>query len=472
MSKTLIWILIFFILLFFFIYGFSNSYISRNLSNLAYVFSLGIDKGENSKFKITAQFTKNSAISKGNSSDDSSNFVLTSCEADSIFSGINLINSYIGREVNLAHCSVVVFSKEIAEQGISEEIYSLINNEEIRPGANLVISNCSAYDYINNVKPNIETLASHYYETFSITSKFTGYIADITIGNFFNDLSGKSGDSTAILGGLNLTARDDDNKTSEKNNSSSSGGSESGSSSTESSSKDSENSNNSSEDSSNNSESGGESSENSPSSSNEQNSTQSNVITSQENLIAGSSSISGERGTENLGLAVFKNDKYCGDLTVSETISHLLINNKISTCVVSINNPLNDGSKMELQISPEKKAKINTKIENDKLKINVKLDLVADIISLDNEIDYENNVILEKVSETASSYFNEELNKYFNKISKEYSVDIDKFCLSSLKYFPTEKDFENFNWDEKYKNAEFSTDINVNVVSSLLVTKT
>ena len=107
-----------------------------------------------------------------------------------------------------------------------------------------------------------------------------------------------------------------------------------------------------------------------------------------------------------------------------------------------------------------------------KLKINVKLDLVADIISLDNEIDYENNVILEKVSETASSYFNEELNKYFNKVSKEYSVDIDKFCLSSLKYFPTEKDFENFNWDEKYKNAEFSTDINVNVVSSLLVTKT
>ena len=287
MSKTLIWILIFFILLFFFIYGFSNSYISRNLSNLAYVFSLGIDKGENAKFKITAQFTKNSAISKGNSSDDSSNFVLTSCEADSIFSGINLINSYIGREVNLAHCSVVVFSKEIAEQGISEEIYSLINNEEIRPGANLVISNCSAYDYINNVKPNIETLASHYYETFSITSKFTGYIADITIGNFFNDLSGKSGDSTAILGGLNLTARDNDNKTSE-NNSSSSGGSESGSSSSESSSKDSKNSNSSSEDSSNNSESGGESSENSPSSSNEQNSAQSSVITSQENLIAGS----------------------------------------------------------------------------------------------------------------------------------------------------------------------------------------
>ena len=127
---------------------------------------------------------------------------------------------------------------------------------------------------------------------------------------------------------------------------------------------------------------------------------------------------------------------------------------------------------MEIQISPEKKSKISTKIENGNLKINVKLNLVADIISLDKETDYENNIVLEKISEATNSYFKQELNNYFNKISKEYNVDIDKFCLSSLKYFPTEKDFNDFNWNEKYKNAEFTSNIDVNVVSSLLVTKT
>ena len=45
-------------------------------------------------------------------------------------------------------------------------------------------NNYEVYD-----SPNLESLTSHYYETFSITSKFTGYISDITIGNFFNDLS-------------------------------------------------------------------------------------------------------------------------------------------------------------------------------------------------------------------------------------------------------------------------------------------
>lgn len=422
MSKHSIWILIFIILLFFFIYGFSSSYLSHNLSNLAYVLSLGVDKGENAKLKITAQFTKATAVSSsnGSSSEDSSNIVLASSEADSIFSGLTLINSYIGKEINLAHCSVVVFSKELAEEGISQEIHSLINNEEIRPGANLVISNCSAYDYINNATSNLESLTSHYYETFSITSKFTGYISDITIGNFFNDLSGKSGDSTAVLGGLNLTAKNDE------------------------------------EDSSQNS----------------QEKSDQNIETSPDNLIAGTSTISGERGIENLGLAVFKDDKYCGDLTATETISHLLINNKINSCIISIDSPLKENSKIEIQISPEKKTKISTKIENDNLKIGVKLKLFADVITLENDTDYENNEILELISESAESYLTNEFDKYFNKVSREYSVDIDKFCFSSLKYFPTEKAFNDFNWKEKYKNAEFTTDIDVNVVSSLLVTET
>ena len=39
--------------------------------------------------------------------------------------------------------------------GIGTEIFSLINNEEVRPTSNLIISKCSAYDYLNNSNPNI-----------------------------------------------------------------------------------------------------------------------------------------------------------------------------------------------------------------------------------------------------------------------------------------------------------------------------
>lgn len=118
MSKNLVRIIVFVLLLFILAKGFSNSYTHRNLGNLAYVLALGIDVGENSKMKISAQFSKSAALTPGSGSspEDSSNIVLVSGEADSIFSCLNLLNSYIGKEINLAHCSVIVFSEEFAKQ--------------------------------------------------------------------------------------------------------------------------------------------------------------------------------------------------------------------------------------------------------------------------------------------------------------------------------------------------------------------
>lgn len=117
MSKNTISIISFVILLVIFAYAFSSSYTSHNISNLAYVLAIGIDVGEQAKMKISAQFTKSDAFSPSNgSSDESDNIVLVSCEADSIYNGLNLINSYIGKEINLSHCSVAVFSENIAKQ--------------------------------------------------------------------------------------------------------------------------------------------------------------------------------------------------------------------------------------------------------------------------------------------------------------------------------------------------------------------
>lgn len=116
MSKCFVTIVIFLILFIIFINAFSASYASHNISNLAYVLAIGIDKGEKAKMKISAQFTKNSTSSNSESSSSSGNIVLVTGEADSIFSGLNLLNSYIGKELNLAHCSVVIFSEEFAKE--------------------------------------------------------------------------------------------------------------------------------------------------------------------------------------------------------------------------------------------------------------------------------------------------------------------------------------------------------------------
>lgn len=118
MSKISVSIIAFFILFVIFANGFSAAYTSRKIGNIAYVLALGIDVGEKTKMKISAQFSKSASFSptSGSSGEDASNIILVSGEADSIFSALNLLNSYIGKELNLSHCSLFIFSEEFAKQ--------------------------------------------------------------------------------------------------------------------------------------------------------------------------------------------------------------------------------------------------------------------------------------------------------------------------------------------------------------------
>lgn len=297
--------------------------------------------------------------------------------------------------------------------GIATEIYSLINNEEVRPTTNLVISKCSAYDYLNNSAPNLEKLTTQYYETFSITGRFTGYFSHITIGDFFNTLSAKFCEPTAILGGLNATAREELSEVE-------------------------------------------------------------NVVTNPENLTAGNSSVTGKRGTENFGIAVFDEDVLRGELSAVESMCHLLITNELDSCIVSIDNPISkeQSEKMEIHLFPSKKSEIKVNIKDDKPYISIKLSLESDIMTLDKGINYENNEVLSKISNATKDYLKEQMNNYLNKVSKEYNVDIDHFCTKGPAHFSTISEWEKFNWKEKFKDAVFDVDIDIDVLSTMLITKT
>lgn len=432
-SKNSIAIISFIILLLIFIGAFSSSYSYQNMFNLAYVLAIGVDTGEKAKMKVSLQFTKSSSFSPQNSSETSNNIVLVSAEADSIFSGINLLNSYIGKEINLSHCNLVVFSEEFAKEGISSQIYSLINNEKFRPTTNLIISSCDAYEYLKNIKPNLEKLTTNYYDTFSLTNKFTGYFSNITIGEFFNTLSTRNSDGTAILGGLNANNRSNEEESSSENSSSSESSSQT------------ENENVSVED----------------------------TVTNIEQLVAGTSSIQGKRGTENIGIAVFNNDKMCGKLNTIETMCHLLLKNEIKTCIISIDNPYpsDNKEKIELSLTPTKKSKISVDIKDDIPYINIELNLQASIITLEDNIDYGDNATLQKFSESAKTYLESKYSDYFKKL-QDYDIDIDAFSNKALSYFSTNQEWEDFNWHEKFKTANFNVTTNINVTSSTLITRT
>ena len=183
-----------------FMFGFSNSYSSHNIDNLAFVIALGIDSTETNNIKVSFQFTNNSSFSD-NSSSSEGEIITESVEASSIDTAINIMNTYIGKQLSLAHCKAVVFSENIAKNGIGKEIYSLINNYQTRPTTNIIISKIDAKNYIKNSTSIFVALITKYYEVFPNSEKYTGYTSNVTIGYFSNSIYDSDYNAVAILGG-------------------------------------------------------------------------------------------------------------------------------------------------------------------------------------------------------------------------------------------------------------------------------
>ena len=140
---------------------------------------------------------------KVHGSSQSQTSTITTVDCASIDSGISLINSYISKKVNLSHCKAIIISEELAYDGLSEYVYTLANNIEIRPDCNIIISRCNAEDYLNNSTPTLESVSARYYEFIFNSSEYTGYTENISLSDFYSDLLSTTTEAHAILGGIN-----------------------------------------------------------------------------------------------------------------------------------------------------------------------------------------------------------------------------------------------------------------------------
>ena len=97
----------------------------------------------------------------------------------------------------------MVFSEEFASKGISEYISTFMNDVEIRPSCNILVSKCNAKFFLENSKPLLETMSSKYYEMQLSSEKNTGYTKAITLLDFYNSYFDTFKQPFAILGTVN-----------------------------------------------------------------------------------------------------------------------------------------------------------------------------------------------------------------------------------------------------------------------------
>ena len=365
--------------------------------------------GQNDKLNLSIQLSKPKGGSGGSSTGSAEN-IIDSVECSSIRGGLDLFNSYISRRLTLSHCKVLVISEELASKGISEYIYTLLNDVEMNVQASVIISKSPAHEFLASSEPVLEDLASKYYEIAINSNEYTGFTQNVTLIRFFSDYVDTFKEPVAILGGVN------------------------------------------------------QGTSNQATSSDATSSATASFANKDNSYTAGNTPVDSKPNIENMGLAVFKGDRLVGEMTGIESIFHLIVSSNLKSCNISIPNPLGDSSTLDINLKLGKSTKNDVEFVNGSplvtCKINVNIEIVSttEKSSSGNSSYYtsENSKLIE---ETCNDFLKKNILEYLYKTSKDYKSDIDSFGKHAVKYFPTMQEWNDYDWLDNYENSIFDVEV-------------
>lgn len=396
------------LILIFSLFLLSGCYDASSVETLAYAVALGIDRIDDNTIRLTLQFAVPSSSDSSSSSSQSSSSTVIDVDCSTIDSGISLVNSYISKKVNLSHCKAIVISEELAYHGLSDYIYTLINNIQIRPDCYIIISRCDAYYYLDNSTPTLESVPARYYELILNSSEYSAYAEAVYLTDFYQNMLSSTAQAVAILGGVNT---DETQKLASNTNMPD----------------------------------GGYKADETPLETN-------NVV-------------------ETMGLAVFTGDTLVGELNGIETLCHMIVSNELKNATITIPNPYDYGNNISVYISPYKNTKRQVKVINESPYINCDIYIGGYVLNLNNTLDLTNPEVVKNIDTAVESYLKYCISSYLYKTAKEFHSDIDNFGKYVRPNYLTWEKWSQADWLNNYENSFFDVNVTANIKSGYLFNK-
>lgn len=395
---------------------FTACYDKRELDDQAYVIALGFDEGKTNYLRITLQIAKPGAIAgessggsgaaKGAGGTAGKPFMITTVEAPTLYSALNMVNTYVSRQINMSTTIALIFSKSLAEKGLEYLVNAVLRQRELRPSIYVVVSRTTAEEYINNVTPILERNPVKYYYLNYTGYRYTSFTANTQLSRFSAFMGSQDRQPVAILAGVSK------NNTTEDINTDNSTYREKG-----------------------------------------------RTFPFEGDFKAGDVPRTGEDKGEIMGLAVFDGEKMAGELDGEETGYYLLMTGEYRNAFWTIPDPKVKDRFVLLNIRQNRMPEKEVTLVNGKPKINVRLFLEADILSIQSGLNYEtgqNTVLLE---DSVKAFLEAGAARLLHKTAAEYHSDIFGFGSAIRSHYLTWNEFEAVHWKKIYKASDFNVEI-------------
>ncbi len=383
----------------------SGCYDNQEIDETAYIVALGIDKGNNSEYSYTFQFSSPLAISKegeggeqpqGSSeqSKDSEGKNSTvrnlTIGAPDFYVAKNMINNFMSKNIDMSHLKLIVFSAKVDEDALENHSQLLLREREIRPHTAIAVAAESASGYLESVNPELEANTSKYYELMSLRSNNL-YAPTKRLHDFVDEITAEKSDTALpiAVSGSNTAEIPADSSVPEwigVHNSS---------------------------------------------------------VTSDHSVL--------------YGMALFKNGKLSSAMDGDSAMIYNILTRSIENCTITVKDEHNPSVTMSFRLVIPERA--HYKINTSSKQITVTQSLQAEFLGGALPEGYRTE---EALYSYASSVLRRRIGDYFNDLSKEKSADIMQLRNCIRKNFATWDEWNAFNWDNFYKNAKF--DININFI--------
>lgn len=372
---------------------------------------IGIDKGVSDKLRITLQMLSTqpggsggdggSEGGSGGSQSGKFAYKIITIDVPSFYSGIELINTSIPRDLNFAHTQFLVFSEELAREGlVGEFITPLIRNREIRYSLNALVSKESARDFIKAFDPYIGTNLARTVEDFKALSTNHEFFSPTTLYELYDCIKSTYHQAIAMYGAVN---RGENFK--------------------------------------------------------EKGERWGNKYTVPGDYFAGDTPRVNGNKIEILGLALFDGDKMMGKLTGHENRILTILKGIYRRGTFTIPDPINPDYSIPIDVRQARKPDIKVEFEGSKPIIDVNIQLEGNLRDIPSRINYESVNNLQVLEMAMEQYMKDSIKKLIEK-TQQLNVDVAKFGHSAVLSFGGNiTEWEEYNWNAHYKEAKINTKV-------------
>lgn len=384
----------------------SSCYDAVEIDDRIYVLSIGIDRGVSNTWRVTFQIPlmESAGSSAEGGGMKTPGYTTITVDAPAFFTAVELVNISSPRKVNFTHAKYLVFSEDLAKSGLLGTIIApMVRCREIRRTMDVIVSKGAAYEFLKENKPFIGINLSKSQEGLISQSDDTGFFPAVTLNDLYNGMKSTYRQPIVALGSINNYKNfEEEGKKWDK-------------------------------------------------------------TPRPADYFAGEVPREGGGKIELMGCMIGDGDKIITELNGYEARILMMANGDFKRGIFTLKDPEKPDLVVMLSTRQKKAPEIKVDILDDKPVIHEKISLEGEIIAIQSRINYESPELVGVVEREVEKIVKEELDILIKRC-KALKCDVFNFGYVGVRHFMTIQEWEAYNWNKHFEDAEVTTEVKFSVV--------